>query len=88
MIREVTMYRVFCDEADCGAEVDDEFYAWADGSQAISEAQDCGWYTADGDRCLCPAHIPKCAAGECGVRLHSDEFGPFCEDHDPVAEES
>jgi hypothetical protein len=50
-VEQVTMYRVICDRCGETAQQDD-YYAWADFSQALDEARDAEWLiTDDGDWC-------------------------------------
>jgi len=51
-IAEVIMFRVICDRCGVSAQ-EDEFYAWADKDQAISEAESGDWLIRDdGHWCL------------------------------------
>lgn len=51
MIREVTMFAMFCD--NCGKQHDDDYSAWTDEIGAKEAADESGWYN-ENDRDYCP----------------------------------
>lgn len=56
-IETVPMYRVVCDEPNCGESAQEgDYYAWIDASDALQEASDADWTTRHPYLHLCPEH--------------------------------
>lgn len=74
-VKEVTMYRVVCDEDGCE---DSTYFAWADPGTPLDEAREAGWYVGEFGE-LCDDHAPHCPCGA-WITDDDDHIDGLCED--------
>lgn len=86
MIREVTMYRVECDEPACDESPHEEHYAWLQDGVALDEAVNADWTVRPGLH-LCPEHAGRtvCMGNDetCARRdvTEADDGWMYCPEH-------
>jgi hypothetical protein len=85
VIREVTMYRVVCDEDGCEeSPQQDEYYAWLQRDVALDEATNGYWYVGEFGE-FCEEHAPRCVCG-LPIRGEPEDEDGLCEDCTDEAE--